>query len=502
MYARPHPSPLPREVVFIHKSSWVRRAGSAIRFGIMNTTISYPEWIQTELGRVDLGDHRLNKRMGLVLEELSRQPEKSICAATSGLNEMMGAYRFFHNSKVTAPTVLSPHRQATEQRAAQQERVVAIQDTSQLDFSGRQPISGAGYLEGATSQGFFFHPLLVVTAERLPLGTLWFKVWGRQELNIRDTRRERPLEQKESVRWLEGYREACALAERCPQTQVICVQDAEADVFELPLLAQAKAAAGERHAEFIIRAAQDRRTDSQEGKLWAQLLASPVLGKLSCSLPRREQRPVREATLEVRAQEVTLLAPQRTQGPALSSLRIWAVLAREVDPPAGSEPVEWLLLTSRPADTLTAAVQILQDDSCRWEVEIFFRVLKTGCQVERLQFEQGNQLLPAFALYAIVAWRILYLVHLGRSVPQLSCAALLDPDEWKAVWVVTKRQAPPRAPPALQEMIRLIARLGGYKGRKGDGEPGPQAMWQGLLRAFDFALAWKAFGPEKDLAYG
>ena len=337
------------------------------------------------------------------------------------------------------------------------------------------------------------HPLLVVTPERLPVGTLWFKIWSR---------RQRPIEQKESVRWLEGYRQACALACRCPQTQIISVQDAEADVFELPLLAQEKAARGERHAEFIIRAAQDRRTDSAEGKLWAELLASPVLGPLSLRLPRREQRAARQARLDVRAKEVTVRAPRRGQGPALADLRLWAVRAKEVDPPSGSQAVEWLLLSSLPATNLEEAIQIIQGYTCRWEVEIFFRVFKTGCRVERLQFERDAELVPAFALYLIVAWRILYLTHLGRAAPKLSCAALFEPAEWKSVWVVTKQEAPPPKPPSLKELLALIACLGGYKARKGDGEPGPQVLWQGLTRVFDLALAWQAFGPEKEHGYG
>jgi hypothetical protein len=249
-------------------------------------------------------------------------------------------------------------------------------------------------------------------------------------------------------------------------------------------------------AEHITRAGQDRRTDSSQGRLWAELSASPVLGRVSFELPKRGERAARRVTLEVRAKAVTLRAPARPKDQRLPDLRLGAVLVREVDAPPGAEPVEWLLLTSLPVGTFAEAVAVIEWYTCRWEIEVFFRVLKSGCQVERLQLKEAGRLFPAFAVYLIIAWRLLYLTRLGRVTPQLSCAAVLEEAAWKAVWVVTKQQAPPAQPPPLAEMIQLIAQLGGYKARKGEGPPGPKTMWEGLRRVFDLARAWNAFGPE------
>jgi hypothetical protein len=454
----------------------------------------HQSWVQEETQTAYFRDRRLDRRLGVVLEELSQRPEASPRAATSGYKEMMGAYRFFDNPKVGPEQVLAPHRAATLRRMGEQARVLAIQDTTELDYSGRE-LAGAGFLTGPYSRGFYLHPLVAVTEERLSLGTLWAKIYARPERGIRDTRKQRPIEEKESLRWLEGYQQACAAARQLPSTQVISVQDAEGDIYEALAAVEAVSSRQERRAEYLVRAAQDRRTDSRQGRLWAELEASPVLGQVQFDLPRRERRAARKVTLDLHAKQVTLLPPYRPKERRLPALKVWVVLAREVRPPAGEEPVEWLLLSSLPVEDFAAAVQVVKWYTCRWEIEIFFRVLKVGCQVEKLQFKDAARLRPALALYMIVAWRILHLTMLGRSAPQLSCAAVFEAAEWKSVWVVTRQEPPPAQPPHLAEMIRLVARLGGHKGRKTEGPPGPKAMWEGLRRVFDLALAWNAFGP-------
>jgi hypothetical protein len=408
---------------------------------------------------------------------------------------MVATFRFFDNDKVDQEKVLAPHRDATLTRMKAYPRVLAIQDTSELDFSGRAEIKGAGFLEGPYSQGFYLHPLVVVTEERLCLGSLWAKIYARPERGIRDTRKQRSFEQKESVRWLEGYQQACAAARQLAQTQVICVDDAEGDIYEVLLAAAQQAKGSERRAEYITRAAQDRRTDSTAGKLWAELSATTVLGQVQFDLPKRGERAARKVTLEVHAKPVTLRPPYRPKDQRLPTLKLWAVLAREVQTPSGAEPVEWLLLSSLPVESFEEAVQVIKWYTCRWEVEIFFKVFKTGCKVEKLQFTDEDRLRPAFALYMITAWRILYLTMLGRTTPEMSCAAVMEEAEWKSVWAVSCRTPVPGQPPRLAEMVGLIAKLGGYKGCKAEGPPGPKAMWEGLRRVFDLALAWRTFGP-------
>ena len=129
-------------------------------------------------------------------------------------------------------------------------------------------------------------------------------------------------------------------------------------------------------------------------------------------------------------------------------------------------------------------------------IEVFFRVLKSGCRVEDRRFEELDRLLTCLAVYLIVAWRTLYVCRLGRSCPEISCEAVFEPAEWKATWKVIHREDPPKTAPSLGKMVRLVAQLGGYVNRKRRDPPGPQTVWLGLQRIHDFALCWKMFGPE------
>ena len=129
-------------------------------------------------------------------------------------------------------------------------------------------------------------------------------------------------------------------------------------------------------------------------------------------------------------------------------------------------------------------------------IEVLFRVLKSGCRVEERRFEHIDRLLPCLAVYLIVAWRTLYVCRLGRSCPDINCEAVFEPPECKSVWKVVQRTDPPREPPPLGRMVRMVAQLGGYVDRKGSGPPGPQTIWIGLQRMHDFALCWQLFGPE------
>jgi hypothetical protein len=174
------------------------------------------------------------------------------------------------------------------------------------------------------------------------------------------------------------------------------------------------------------------------------------------------------------------------------------VLVSEVNPPKGEPAVEWLLVTTLPIGTPEEVRAVVEYYCVRWGIEILFRTLKSGCRIEERRFEDVERVLPCLALYLIVAWRTLMVCRLGRECPEMDCEAVFEASEWKAVWVAVHRQEPPVQAPRLGEMVRLIARLGGYVERK-NSEPGPQTVWIGLQRLYDLAWAWEAFGPESKL---
>lgn len=453
-------------------------------------------WVQEELASIALGDERLNKRSAVVLDRLASRPTASIPAACGGgWAETQAAYRFFDNEAATDGAILAPHREATIRRIAQQNVVLLAQDGTEFDYTTKQDkIEGLGPLTNESRQGILAHPTLALTPERLCLGVIDADMWVREGLGQRDQRQQKPFDQKESRHWRDGYRLACMIAEAAPLTMVVSIADREGDIFEV--FADALPEEGKRKAEWIIRAQHDRavRVGDETGKLWEQLECSAKLGTLIVQVPPSAQRKARRAKLTVQALTVRPRVPRRPDG-KLPSVEFSAVLVREVNPPAGEEPIEWLLLTSLPATTLEQACLVVEYYACRWMIEVFFRVLKTGCQVEELQLEKVDRLRPCLALKMIVAWRILFVTWMGRTYPDLSCEVVFTPAEWKSVWSVVRCKRLPKKPPTMQEFLALVASLGGHLGRTHDGDPGCQTIWIGIQRTHDFARAWLCFGP-------
>jgi Transposase DNA-binding/Transposase Tn5 dimerisation domain len=465
-------------------------------------------WIEMETNDADFGDERLNARYQILLDQLSDKPSLSIPAACGGQAETAAAYRFFDNEKTDPAKVLAPHRNATLQRIRAEAVVISAQDTTEADLSRKQEKVG-GPLDDGNRWGLYVHPVLVMTPHRVPLGVVDAEMWSRDPAELEKTpqerrkeRRDKRFEDKESYRWLKGYETACQIAAEAPNTQVVSVSDSEGDIFECFLAGVREDA---QRAEWIVRGCQDRALAEEEKSLLPLLACQAPLGTMTVQASKREAttgngrkrqqpRESREAKVTVRAVRTLLRAPYRPDG-KLSPVYVNAILVREENPPEGEAPIEWLLVTSLPIATFAEACTVVGYYCCRWEIEVFFRVLKSGCKIEELQFEREDRLQVCLAMYLIVAWRVLYVLKLGRECPEMSCAAILSEAEWKSVYVIAKRQAAPKTPPSLKVIIPLIAGMGGYLGRKHDGPPGPKTMWIGLQRMRDFATAWAAFGP-------
>lgn len=463
-------------------------------------------WIDMETKGADFGDERLDARFQILLEQLSDKPSLSIPAACGGQAETAAAYRFFDNEKTDPVKVLAPHRNATLERIRAERVVIAAQDTTEVDLTRKQEKVG-GPLCTDSRWGLFVHPILVMTPERVPLGVVDVQMWSRDPLELEKSsaqrkkeRRQKPFEEKESYRWCEGYESACQIAAEAPDTQVISVSDSEGDIYEC---FHAGAREDAPRADWIVRANHVDRALAEEDKNLLQLLASQVpLGKMTVQVSqrgaslnddRKRQKPREGRTAEVTVCSVrTLLnAPQRSK---LTPVYVNAILVREEHPPEGEEPIEWLLLTSLPIATFAEACTAAGYYASRWEIEIFFRVLKSGCKIEELQFEREDRLQVCLAMYLIVAWRVLHVLKLGRECPHLGCDVIFTEAEWKSVYVIATKKPAPKKPPTLAVILRLIAGLGGYLGRKQDGPPGPKTMWIGMQRMGDFATAWSAFG--------
>jgi hypothetical protein len=469
-----------------------------------------PEEISAEFANADLKDARRTRRLGEVAKALGEAPGLSIPAACGGWAETMAAYRLFNCEAVKPAAIIAPHHETTAARCEAHPCVVVAQDTTEFDYTHMKGTTGFGPLNGLDRRGCFLHSLYVVTEEGLPLGLLDTAILMRDDetFGTAASRKKLPIEEKESVRWLDGYLRTLALARRLPQCEVFSISDREGDIHEV-FEAWRDAGEGPR-AEWIIRANQDRAlagvAAGEPGKLFAALEAAPELGTIEFEIKASTgtkkvkgnrvptSRSARTVKQTIRVLEITPRPPARAGGKP-APVSFWAVLAEETDPPAGEEPVRWLLLTSKKVTTLEEARRIIRLYLRRWDIEVFHRVVKTGCRVERIQLTTAAAVLNALMVHLVVAWRILYLTHLGRRCPGLPCGCVFDEAEWRAACVAVKRPAA-AGEPTLAEFIGIVGKLGGHLGRKCDGPPGPQSMWQGLARVRDFAIVWLALKNE------
>lgn len=456
-------------------------------------------WIVEETKEANFTDKRLKTRYKSLLDRLTGSPTKSMLTACKTWKETLAAYRFFNHKSITPEQILTPHYEATLERIKKEKVVLILQDTTEIDFSGRKSLSEVGYLGNERKKGFYLHPNLAVTPEKLCLGLINIEILQRKELGIRGQRKSKPIEEKESYRWLKGYEAANQIALKTPETVIVSIADREGDIYEI----LEKTPSALNQAYWLIRSSSNRKTlGLSHLKLQEAVRQSSPVGEIEFALPmgkiydrdhsKRYPRKRRIVRQEIKALSLKLCPPLRKER-NLNPIFINVIHCAELDAPSHNDKIEWFLLTSLPINDTEIIKNIIGWYLCRWQIEIFFKILKSGCMVEKRQFESFKAICNCIALYMIVAWRILYLTTLSRVYPHSQCDDVFETEEWQSVCVVMTQKPPPLKPPQLRSMIFMIAQLGGFLGRKGDGDPGPQVMWIGLQRMRDLALAWKTF---------
>lgn len=443
-------------------------------------------WATTEVGHTHLGDHRLTKRLIRLVTDLAAQPTASLPQACGTPAATKAAYRFFDTEAVTPQAIQASHQQATLARMGAAPLVLAIQDTTDLDFRHHPATQGLGPINSAGSPGLKVHSVLAVSPAGVPLGLLHQAVWARDPAlsGKRAHRRQRETEEKESQRWLTAF----ALTQACvPEaTCVLTIADREADIYDLFALPRRLG------ADLLIRATHNRRVEAEAQYLWEAIRQAPISGQIPVEVQRANERPARQASVAVRFTTLEVAPPRhRRQRARLQPLPLQVILAEELDPPNGVTPICWLLVTTLPLVTLADAVACVHWYTLRWLIERYHLVLKSGCRLEALQLETAARLGRALAVYSLVAWRLLWVTYEARTHPEASSAAVLTLQEWQALYCTIHRTPhPPSHPPTLHQAVRWIAQLGGFLGRKSDGEPGVQTVWRGLRRLEDIAATW------------
>jgi transposase-like protein/transposase Tn5 family protein len=450
------------------------------------------EWAQAEFSSAELGDKRRTVRLVELAQRLSERPEMSLPQALEHTAALKAAYRFFDNADIAHESVLAPHVLSSIGRMRARPVVLAVQDTSYLDYATHPATEALGPLSGEGGHGMIMHSTFAVTPERLPLGVLSLRLWARDAAKPmqRQTRRTRAIKDKESHKWIESVQAVAALKERLPGTRLVSVADRESDVFEF--FAEAR----KLGVDVLARAAYDRNVDGEHEQVFATLASAPVVAHKYLALAATPKRKARTAKLEIRACPLVLHAPRNGTARGLPPLALWGVWAYEPEAPQGVEPLDWKLLSSVPVITAEDALERLEWYAARWSIEQWHKILKDGCRIEMRQLQSAERLMRLITVYAVIAWRIFYATLLARLVPDMSCTAILQQEEWEALYCrIHQTPIPVATPPPLRQCVRWIARLGGFLGRRADGEPGSKTLWRGFQHLIAMTEMYRIMKP-------
>ena len=485
-------------------------------------------WISEELAGLSVKDKRQLKRVGQVVAAMFDQPGASVRRMLGTKAGAKGLYRLVEGEGgkgVSAAEVTYAQQQATLQRCAGEELVLCVQNTTDVNISQFTRMTGGGPLprgQGAR-RGFFAQTVLAVSPTGVPLGVLGQHYFEREAAGSKGGKAHahmtKPIEEKESYKWLRGVLESGV--EQVSGTTMLFVSDQESDIFEYLALPRPA------HVQLLLRSQHNRRltaspTDqegseaSREGKLWDVVQAEPVAGVIDVPVHSKANQAERIARCEVRYKQVTLPAPPKkpalqqalaAAGSAFSDpapVTAWMVIVSEIpaqpeQPEQPEQPIVWRLLTTLPVTSFADASAMAGYYARRWLVERFHYVLKSGCNIEARRLGSVENLQRFLSLANIVAWRLLWLTHVTRETPDAPCTVALSTIEWKAlVTAIYQGKQAPLQPPSLRQAVRWIAQLGGFLGRRSDGEPGVTVLWHGWQKLANYAQMYRILAPPDD----
>ena len=441
-----------------------------------------------DFASVEFGDKRLTKRLQKMVEDSTKNAQKSILGSSGGRNQAKAFYRLLSNEKFEMDELMSSATAATYERL--QGTVLLVQDTMDINLNGHTKTEGLGY-SSEHVLGIKVHNCIALSPEGLSYGIMDQAYETRMENKSPLTPAEkaaRPIEEKESYRWLEALKNSTAVIPEDVHFITIC--DREGDFYEL------YAEAAKLDLDFIIRVTHDRKSDTNE-KILTQIRQTKVAGTVTVEIPRdsRRNNPARRTEMEVAYCQVSVVKPSNVRGDGVPpKLSMNLVRITELTPLSGQEPIEWTLATSLPLNSASDAMTIVEYYIQRWKIERFHFVLKSGMGADKIQQRTYERIKPVLLIYSVIALFIMTLTYMGRALPDAPCSLFLEEDEWKILYrVIHKTKKSPDEPYTLAEAIKYLGQLGGYKRSPSDGPPGLQSIWNGL---FDLYFAVEILLPQ------
>lgn len=448
-------------------------------------------WAYYEFKNLSINCGKLINRFIRTMETLSKKINESIAGASENKAEAKAIYRLIANEKISEETILASHKKETIRKIKDCEvkTILAVQDTSELNYTSHKKTKGLGeYGTEKNSRGLLVHSNIAVTPEGITLGLLAQETWARdpEERGKSNNKHKRPIEEKESYKWIKSIEESSK--EMPEDIRIINVCDREGDIFELFSKCE------QENRLFLVRAMQNRNTD-EESKLFVRINNESACGTVEVHIPRdtRKNMRARDATLEIKYASINITIPHnlKTKYKNMENVKINIVLVKEINAPDGVSPIEWYLETNVPINSFEDALEKVKWYIQRWKIERFHYVLKTGCGVEELQQRDADKLKLMILIYSIISVRILNITYYARQNPEASCECTFDEEEWQLLYCMANNtNVPPAQAPTTKEAARYLAKLGGFLGRKCDGDPGVKVIWKGLSN-FNIVLQYK-----------
>jgi len=462
----------------------------------MCTTLDTPQqWAQLEFSNAELGDARRTRRLVEVAAALTQTPSGTLPQALPGWAELKAAYRLFSNSQVTYQAIITPHLERTRQSCTEPGEYLWVEDTTLLDYTSHRALRGVGRIGNDGGLGMLLHSTLALRVEAWQMdqspdvsvvGLLDQHCWTRQgpPRKGRETRRQLLQRKRESQRWAQVVSE---LPERPRTATWIFLADREADIYETFQKCRA------RQVDFVIRASRARALAGEDQNIFEAVASAPVQGVYELELRTRPEAPARKVRLEVRCLCVCLRGTWRPGG-KLPPLELNVIEAREIEAPAGTESLRWVLLTSLACDRFVQAQRIIARYARRWLVEEYHKALKSGVRVESSQLEERGRIEALLGVLVVVAVRLLGTKLLARTRPDERVDANTFGPE--AIGILNKRFQRPAGGWTHASLLIAVARLGGFLARKGDGMPGWITIWRGWQRLMTMVDGVKSFSRE------
>jgi len=452
-------------------------------------------WIEQELAASKFPDARLDKRLRNLVEQLAKGIGRSLPWACQDWAAGKAAYRFFSNDRVGEEQILAGHFLATRERLpCGEEPILVVHDTTEFSYK-RDDMDAVGLISKAsvrkdrqghplyfTTCGICLHSSLAVTVEGLPLGMTAVKFWSRKAFQGQKAKRKAhnaPIEEKESVRWLENLRASTELLGQ--PDRLVHVGDQESDIFDLFATAQ------QWETHFLVRTRADRLANGGPETIAENIGQAPCRG-LYRIVVRNRKGEESEAVLEIRYQRMRIQTPKGKKK-RYPELTVTVIEAQEQQTPLDRERIDWKLITNLTVNSHRQAVEKVQWYALRWKIEVFHKILKSGCRAEQSRLRTASRLTNLLAVFCILSWRVFWLTMTNRIAPEAEPEQVFTDLELRILdrMVSNKPTALPQ-PYKLSHYLIKLARLGGYLARNSDPPPGNETLWRGLTRLVDIQL--------------